>query len=243
MKIDRNMTIITSVLSLVAIVAGYIIHFYGLSSFWENVAIGAFTGLFVSAIITAVAYFYKKNTLLKEVYIILGLMYQNFCVLNLLLENQQKKLQVNLKEFNISTAIDIAQKIDELKPIQKILNYDSFNKKSGLNYFFLGLLNFLNSFQSKTMVSNIQIAFLEYQLMISQNQLTPQFGDVDLQKKYDEIFYVLLKTKEINAYIASCLDNLIIVFTKFYKPELVWDEYKKRILADVTCINSVLSKQ
>jgi hypothetical protein len=78
--------------------------------------------------------------------------------------------------------------------------------------------------------------------MIAENQLTPQYSDLIVQAKRDNVFCVLSVTKAMNGYIGSMLENQIIVMEKFYKPEIPWGESKKYIMAEVQTIQAELQK-
>ena len=94
----------------------------------------------------------------------------------------------------------------------------------------------------KTMVSNIQVALLEYQLMLAENQLTSKHDDLNLQAKRDNVFRVLSDTMTKNKKIGDTAENFIIEMEKYYKPEIPWVESKKYIMAEVQTIQAELQK-
>ena len=201
--------------------------------------LGVFGSLLVAAIVSFVAYIHDKGKILSTIHKNLILMYQQSCSLEVVLAYLAKNLETKMATQKISAELEIAKKIDALKPTQTILTYSSF-RKSGINHYFLGLLNFMNSFHIETMVSNIQVALLEYQVMFTENQLTSKNNSLKLQAKRDNVFCVLSVTKAMNGYIGSLLENQIIIMEKFYTPECSWEDSKKHIMAEVQTIQAAL---
>lgn len=241
MKINKITVQITLLLAVISLAISYIIYCFKWSDFWQNAMLGVFGSLLVAAIVSFVAYLHDKGKILSTIHRDLVLMYQQSCSLDVVLTSLAKNLETKMATQKISAELEIAKKIDALKPTQTILTYYSF-RKSGINYFFLGLLNFMNSFHMETMVRNIQIALTEFQLMIAENQLTPKYNDLILQTKRDNVFCVLSVTNAMNGYIGSMLENQIIVMEKFYKPEIPWAESKKYIMAEIQTIQVELQK-
>ena len=241
MKINKITVQITLLLAVISLAISYIIYCFKWSDFWQNAMLGVFGSLLVTSIVSFVGYVHEKRKVLDRVYQNLISMYQNCCSLDAALNNLAKSSEIKKATTNMSVELEIAKVIDELKPTQTILTYSNF-KESGINHFFLGLLNFMNSFHMETMVSNIQMSLTEFQLMIAENQLTPQYNDLIVQAKRDNVFCVLSVTKAMNGYIGSMLENQIIVMEKFYKPEIPWEKSKKYIMAEVQTIQAELQK-
>lgn len=241
MKINKITVQITLLLAVISLAISYIIYYFKWSDFWANAMLGVFGSLLVAAIVSFVGYVHEKRKVLNRVYQNLISMYQNCCSLDAVLNNLAKSLEIKKATTNMSVELEIAKVIDELKPTQMILTYSSFIK-SGINHYFLGLLNFMNSFHIKIMVSNIQIALTEFQLMLAENQLSQKYDDLTLQAKRDNVFCVLSVTKAMNGYIGNMLENQIIVMEKFYKPEIPWEKSKKYIMAEVQTIQAELQK-
>lgn len=241
MKINKITVQTTLLLAIISLAISYIIDLFAWSKFWGNAVLGVFGSLLVAAIVSYVGYLHEKNKILSAVHRNLVLMYQQGCSLDIVLASLAKNLETKMATQKILAELEIAKKIDALKPTQTILTYSNF-KESGINHFFLGLLNFMNSFHMETMVSNIQMSLTEFQLMIAENQLTPKYNDLILQAKRDNVFCVLSVTKAMNGYIGSMLENQIIVMEKFYKPEIPWEKSKKYIMAEVQTIQAELQK-
>ncbi len=241
MKINKITLQITLLLAVISLAISYIIYCFEWSDFWQNAALGIFGSLLVAAIVSFVAYIHDKGKILGTIHKNLILMYQQSCSLDIVLASLAKNLEIKMATQKILAELEIAKKIDALKPTQTILTYSSF-RKSGINNFFLGLLNFMNSFHMETMVRNIQIALTEFQLMLAENQLSQKYDDLTLQAKRDNVFCVLSVNKAMNGYIGSMLENQIIVMEKFYKPEISWVENKKYIMAEVQTIQAELQK-
>ena len=241
MKINKITVQITLLLAIISLAISYIIYCFKWSEFWQNAMLGVFGSLLVAAIVSFVGYVHEKRKVLDRVYQNLISMYQNCCSLDAVLNNLAKSPEIKKATTNMSVELGIAKVIDELKPTQTILTYSNF-KESGINHFFLGLLNFMNSFHMETMVRNIQMALTEFQLMITENQLSQKYDDLTLQAKRDNVFCVLSVNKAMNGYIGSMLENQIIVMEKFYKPEISWVESKKYIMAEVQTIQAELQK-
>lgn len=241
MKINRLTVQITLLLAVISLAISYIIYCFEWSDFWQNAMLGVFGSLLVTSIVSFVGYVHEKRKILDRIYLNLISIYQNCCSLGAVLENLSKNLEIKMTTPNMSVELEIAKVIDELKPIQTILTYSSFIK-SGINHFFLNLLNFMRSFQMKTMVSNIQVALLEYQVMLAENQLTTKHDDLNLQAKRDNVFRVLSDTMTMNKKIGDTAENFIIEMEKYYKPEIPWVESKKYIMAEVQTIQAELQK-
>ena len=241
MKINKITVQITLLLAVISLAISYIIYCFKWSDFWQNAMLGVFGSLLVAAIVSFVGYVHEKRKVLDRVYQNLISMYQNCCSLDAVLNNLAKNLETKMATQKILAELEIAIKIDALKPTQTILTYSNF-KESGINHFFLGLLNFMNSFHMETMVRNIQITLTEFQLMLAENQLSQKYDDLTLQAKRDNVFCVLSVNKAMNGYIGNMLENQIIVMEKFYKPEIPWVESKKYIMAEVQTIQAELQK-
>lgn len=241
MKINKTTVEITLLFAIISLAISYMIYYFKWSEFWQNAVLGVFGSLLVAAIVSFVGYIHDKSKILSAIHRSLVLMYQQSCSLDIVLASLAKNLETKMATQKILAELEIAKKIDALKPTQTILTYSNF-KESGINHFFLGVLNFMNSFHMETMVSNIQMALTEFQLMIAENQLTPKYNDLILQAKRDNVFCVLSVTKAMNGYIGSMLENQIIVMEKFYKPEIPWMESKKYIMAEVKTIQVELQK-
>ena len=241
MKINKITVQITLLLAVISLAISYIIYCFKWSDFWQNAMLGVFGSLLVAAIVSFVGYVHEKRKVLDRVYQNLISMYQNCCSLDAVLNNLAKNLETKMATQKILAELEIAIKIDALKPTQTILTYSNF-KESGINHFFLGLLNFMNSFHMETMVRNIQITLTEFQLMLAENQLSQKYDDLILQAKRDNVFCVLSVNKAMNGYIGNMLENQIIVMEKFYKPEISWVESKKYIMAEVQTIQAELQK-
>ena len=239
MKINKITVQITLLLAVISLAISYIIYCFKWSDFWQNAMLGVFGSLLVAAIVSFVAYIHDKGKILGTIHKNLILMYQQSCSLDVVLACLAKNLETKMTTQKILAEVEIAKKIDALKPTQIILTYSSF-RKSGINNFFLGLLNFMNSFHMETMVGNIQIALGEFQIMIAENQISPKYNDLTLQAKRDNVFCILSVTKAMNGYISSMLENQIIVMEKFYKPECPWEDSKKYVMAEVQTIQTAL---
>ena len=137
--------------------------------------------------------------------------------------------------------MEIARRIDNLKPIQAILEYSSFTN-SQINRFFIELRNLLNSFYMEAMVKDIQIVLLEYQLMDKEKKLFSKYDDLTLQEKYDNVFKVLFDKRETNKKLCNTVEKFIVKMEKFYTPALLWEEQKKYIAAEVQRIYAELQK-
>ena len=176
MKINKLTVQITLLLAVISLAISYIIYCFKWSDFWQNAMLGVFGSLLVTSIVSFVGYVHEKRKVLDRVYQNLISMYQNCCSLDAALNNLAKSPEIKKATTNMSVELEIAKVIDELKPTQTILTYSNF-KESGINHFFLGLLNFMNSFHMETMVRSIQMALTEFQLMIAENQLSQKYDD------------------------------------------------------------------
>ena len=241
MKINKITVQITLLLAVISLAISYIIYCFEWSDFWQNAMLGVFGSLLVTSIVSFVGYVHEKRKILDRIYLNLISIYQNCCSLDAVLENLSKNIEIKMTTPNMSVELEIAKVIDELKPIQTILTYSSFIK-SGINLFFLNLLNFMRSFQMKTMVSDIQVTLLKYQLMLAENQLTSKQDDLNLQAKCDNVFRVLSDTMTMNKKISDTSENFIIEMEKYYKPEIPWVESKKYIMDEVQTIQAELQK-
>ena len=239
MKTNKITVQITLLLAVISLAISYIIYYFKWSDFWANAMLGVFGSLLVTSIVSFVGYVHEKRKILDRIYLNLISIYQNCYSLDAVLGSLAQNLETEMATKKISAELEIAKVIDELKPIQTILTYSSFIK-SGINLFFLNLLNFMRSFQMKTMVSNIQVALLEYQVMLAENQLTTKHDDLNLQAKRDNVFRVLSDTMTKNKKIGDTVENFIIEMEKYYKPEIPWVESKKYIAAEVQRIYAEL---
>lgn len=241
MKTNKITVQITLLLAVISLAISYIIYCFKWSDFWQNAMLGVFGSLLVAAIVSFVGYVHENRKILDHVYQNLISMYQNCCSLDAVLGSLAQNLETEMATKKISAELEIAKVIDELKPSQTILTYSSFIK-SGINHFFLNLLNFIKSFRMRTIVSNIQVALLEYQVMLAENQLTSKQDDLNLQAKCDNVFRVLSDTMTMNKKISDTSENFIIEMEKYYKPEIPWVESKKYIMAEVQTIQAELQK-
>ncbi len=239
MKINKITVQITLLLAVISLAISYIIYCFKLSDFWQNAMLGVFGSLLVAAIVSFVAYIHDKGKILSTIHKNLILMYQQGCSLDVVLAYLAKNLETKMETQKISAELEIAKRIDALKPTQTILIYSSF-RKSGINNFFLDLLNFMNSFHMETMVNNIQVPLLEYQLMIAENQLSPKYDDLILQAKRDNVFKVLSDTRTMNEKIHGEVEKFIVQMEKFYKPECPWEDSKKYVMVEVQTIQMAL---
>ena len=241
MKTNKITVQITLLLAVISLAISYIIYCFEWSDFWQNAMLGVFGSLLVTSVVSFVGYVHEKRKILDRVYQNLISMYQNCYSLDAVLGSLAQNLETEMATKKISAELEIAKVIDELKPSQTILTYSSFIK-SGINHFFLNLLNFIKSFRMRTIVSNIQVALLEYQVMLAENQLTSKQDDLNLQAKCDNVFRVLSDTMTMNKKIGDTAENFIIEMEKFYKPEIPWEKSKKYIMAEVQTIQAELQK-
>lgn len=241
MKINKLTVQITLLLAIISLAISYIIDLFAWSDFWQNAMLGVFGSLLVAAIVSFVGYIHEKKKILDSVYQSLVLMYRNCCSLDVVLANLAKNLEIQIATQQIVAELEIARRIDNLKPIQAILEYSSFTN-SQINRFFIELRNLLNSFYMEAMVKDIQIVLLEYQLMDKEKKLFAKYDDLTLQEKYDNVFKVLSDKRETNKKLCNTVEKFIVEMEKFYTPALLWEEQKKYIMAEVQRIYAELQK-
>lgn len=207
--------------------------------FWQNAALGIFGSLLVATIVSYVGYLHEKKKILVSVYQSLVLMYRNCCSLDIILANLAKNLEIQIATQQIVAELEIARRIDNLKPIQAILEYSSFTN-SQINRFFIELRNFLNSFYMEAAIKDIQIVLLEYQLMDKEKKLFSKYDDLTLQEKYDNVFKVLSDKRKTNKKLCNTVEKFIIEMENFYNPVCLWKEQRKYIMAEVQTIQTAL---
>ena len=228
MKINKITVNTTLWLAIVFFISGLIIDLCKGPSldFWQNAALGIFGSLLVAAIVSYVGYLHEKNKILSTVHRNLVLMYQQGCSLDIVLASLAKNLEIQIATQQIVAELEIARKIDNLKPIQEILAYSSFTN-SQINRLFIELRNFLNSFYMEAAIKDIQIVLLEYQLMDKEKKLFSKHDDLTLQAKLDNVFKVLSDKMESNKKLCNTVEKFIVEMEKFYTPALLWEEQKK----------------
>ena len=242
MKINKITVNTTLWLAIVFFIGGLIIDLCKGPSldFWQNAALGIFGSLLVAAIVSYVGYLHEKNKILSTVHRNLVLMYQQGCSLDIILANLAKNLETKIATQQIVAELEIARRIDYLKPIQEILAYSSFTN-SQINRLFIELRNFLNSFCMEAAIKDIQIVLWKYQLMDKEKKIS-KHDDLTLREKYDNVFKVLSDKTESNKELCNTVEKFIVEMEKFYTPALLWEEQKKYISADVQRIYAELQK-